>query len=78
MMNDPYAALYENRSCPSLRMLGTRPYVLIEFFDGGEHPDDLRAHVEGGAGLGHPDAVRAALRIALENLDDAEEANEAP
>lgn len=53
-------------------VLGLRPYVLIEFKDGGEDEDDLRAVVSSGAGISSVRDIRAALELTLESLPDDE------
>jgi hypothetical protein len=50
--------------------LGIRPYVLIEFFDGGDGDADLRADVKAGCGIGSVSEIRAALEMALDSLPE--------
>lgn len=50
--------------------LGLRPFVLVEYFDGADGPDDLRADVQGGGGISTTEDIRVALSLALENLPD--------
>jgi hypothetical protein len=54
------------------RMLGLRPYVLVEYFDGGEGDDDLRASIEAGAGIWSVDDIRSALEMALAHLPESD------
>lgn len=49
-------------------MLGTRPFVLIQFKYGGEGDDDLRADLEFGGGITSTSDVRDALVMMLDSL----------
>jgi hypothetical protein len=51
-------------------ILGMKPYVLVEFHDGGEGDDDLRATVRAGGGPESTDDIRAALVLTLASLPD--------
>lgn len=57
--------------------LGLSPYVLVEFFDGGDGDDDLRANVSAGGGIGSVADIRSALDLALSSLPDHEPGSEA-
>jgi hypothetical protein len=50
--------------------LGLKPYVLVEFHNGEEGDDDLRATIQAGGGPDSTDDIRSALMLALANLPD--------
>lgn len=49
-------------------VLGLEPYVLVRFALGDEGPDDLRAVISAGGGIGSVEEMRDALGLALANL----------